>query len=89
MEERLVVTKMVAKAHLKAVTSAVAEDIAAEAAMQREHGLSVLKEKSQRREEDLTTKVVRLQPVYSSTNRGGERTATQLPLHCANNKTAM
>ncbi len=60
MEERLVVTKMVAKAHLKAVTSAVAEDIAAEAAMQREHGLSVLKEKSQRREEDLTTKVVRL-----------------------------
>ncbi|CAL8466145.1 g5681 [Coccomyxa elongata] len=96
-EERLLVTKMVAKAQLKAATSAVAEEIAAEAAMQKEHDLAVLKEESQRREEDLTTKVVRLTEQVNAVdkrrkdkyrNLKARDAAKTQQLHVANKKAA-
>ncbi|BDA51013.1 probable serine/threonine-protein kinase PknK at C-terminar half [Coccomyxa sp. Obi] len=60
VQERLVVARMVAKTQLRAVASVITEDLASEAAKQREHELKVLREESRRREEDLTAKVVRL-----------------------------
>lgn len=65
-EERILVTRLVAKAQLRAVARVIAEDTASEAATQREHDLDVLKQESERREEDLTAKVVRLSEQVSA-----------------------
>ncbi len=65
-EDRILVTRMVAKAQLRAVTSAIAEEAASEAAAQMERDLAVLKQDAKRREDDLTAKVLELSQQVSS-----------------------
>ena len=72
-EDRILVTRMVAKAQLRAAMSAIAEEAASEAAAQREHDLAALKKDAQSREDDLIAKVLNL----------SEQVSPQQPNHSA------